>query len=132
MSGGKAITRGLRGYLFNEGALSVLLSQQPISQVDNDDCPDSDKVTSEEINELTKLYGGLLDKSPENVDAVFTEVETSFAKSKLDMLRQLLKSKLPDRLKWLLLSASHLTPLVIQTNKHLWLTQRIKLDRLHI
>ena len=74
----------------------MLLLQQPISQVANDDCPDSDKLMSEEITELTKLYGSLLDKSPENVNTVITDVETSFAMSKLDLLMQILKTKLSD------------------------------------
>ena len=56
----------------------------------------SEKLTSEEINDLTKLYGSLLDKSPENVDAVFTEVETSYAVSKRDLQMQFLKTKLSD------------------------------------
>ena len=64
--------------------------------MDIDDCPNSEKLTSEGINELTKLYGSLLDKSSDNVDAVFTEVETSFAVSNLDPLMQILKTKLSD------------------------------------
>ena len=48
----KAIARALRGHFLIDGALSVLLMQQLISQVDIDDCQNSEKLTSEEITSL--------------------------------------------------------------------------------
>ena len=70
MSGGRTIVRALRGFVLIDGALTVLLLQQLISEVFNNECPNSEKLTAEKINELTNLYGSLLDRSPENIDAV--------------------------------------------------------------
>ena len=51
---GKAIARALRGNFPVDGALLVLLSRQIISAVDSNEYQNADKMTPDEMSELTR------------------------------------------------------------------------------